>query len=200
VTQHPAEELCSFALGDLDRPAAEAVLNHADACQSCAALLAEAMTAVAAMTRAGESASVAQPAPAARTPHRASAAPWWVAGLATAAALALAVWNVQLRAATPYVPIAALVHSHFQHHALRGIGGSAKAILALDGSWLYVVADGLKPSADYAVSEKRAGHIVTLGSLRALPDGRAAAFWSQSPGGVNGITISGPNATMLAWP
>jgi hypothetical protein len=191
MMQHPFDEIHSFGLGELPQENAEALLDHADCCTSCAVLVAQAMQGVAAL--------------ASDAPPRASAAPLrplsqsapialkrksgpgllWpgVAGLATAASLALFGWNLQLRADRSPIappPVASLVHSHFVHHPLTGVGGagSAKAIVAADGSWVFVVADQLAPENQFDVWETRGGKQIKLGSFSSDDGGEGTAYFT----------------------
>jgi hypothetical protein len=140
-------------------------------------------------------------------PRRVGRLPAWIASAAAAAAIALFVWNVQLRSSLLPVPIASLVHSHFEHHPLRGAAGagSAKVIQALDGSWLYLVADGLRPNATYALWDSVSGMQREVGTFRSNARGEAAAYWQQSPAKIQAFTVtvgsaqpSGPGS--LHWP
>jgi len=205
MTQHPYDEIEAFALGDLDEVSARRVLEHADACPSCAVLLAQSLGGVAALARGDGERPIAAPASKflARTGSAGVRKRLGPAALVTGMAAALAallVWNVNLRSAQPEVPIDALVHSHFLHHSLSGGPGSAKVLLANDGSWFYIVGDGLPARAHYQVTEIRAGRSVKAGSMNARSDGRVTVFWPQAPGPIDGVKIVGPNGASLHWP
>lgn len=196
MTEHPIDELGAFALGDLDPQRASAVVEHADRCDDCALALAQALAGVAAL----ELADAAAPQAGADR-DRFKLVPWLGAALATAAALALFAWNVQLRAGSVQVPeanvvpITALVHSHFVHHALTGPGGNAKVIQAIDGSWVYVVADGLAAGKGYQLFVNG----TPLGSIVADPSGRAASFWQRRPSKISSLGLSGPGNALMRW-
>ncbi len=211
MTQHPYPDIESFALGELDADRAESLLDHADACATCAVLVGEAMQGAAALAipvsaRAG--------AAKLRTPvRRASVARIWpvVASLATAACLALLVWNLDLRSnnsALAPPPIAALVHSHFIHHPLVSASGkeSAKAILAADGSWMYVVADQLTPELTYGVWVTENGRRTELGTFAADEVGEGTAFFKLQPAKPQAIAVAPDGADpstsedALRWP
>lgn len=187
MTQHPQDALVAFALGDLDAAAGREVLVHADECASCAAALADLMRGVAAI--AGDDG----PSRRAATPRR--SATGWLLGLSTAAAVLLGVWNLDLRSAQPTVPIDALVHSHFTHHPLTGGEGSAKLIQALDGSWVYVVADGLRPLETYAVAING----VAIGTFHADRTGRATAYFARPAGKITEASLTPRSGTGLRW-
>jgi len=205
MTQHPYDDIETFALGDLDELGARRVFEHADACASCAVLLSQALAGVAALSLAEGERPISSStskflAGAHSTRARTRYGPVaWLTG-AAAALIALLVWNVNLRTAQPVVPVEALVHSHFLHHELSGGPGSAKVLLASDGSWIYVVGDGLASRARYAVVENRGGRVVTVGSFDALPDGGATAFWRQTSGPIDGVKLVGANGESLHWP
>jgi anti-sigma factor RsiW len=182
VTRHPYDDIESFVLGELEPAHAEVVLDHAESCATCAVLLAEAVRGSAALanplkSRPGREALRMSPRASAMT--RA-----WpvVASLAVAASLALFVWNVDLRSsmsALAPAPVAALVHSHFVHHPLLSASGkeSAKAIVAADGSWIYVVADQLTPELAYAVWVTEGGRSTRLGTFAADSAGEGTAYF-----------------------
>ena len=186
MIEHPTGLLQSFALGELDRDEARAVMEHADACAACAGELADAMRGVAAL------ASAAGAERKSRAAH-AGDVRWLVGGLA-AAVLALGVWNVQLELTAASVPVDALVHSHFAHHALAGSGGQAKLIQALDGSWVYVVATGLRPLRAYDVQIDG----TAIGSIRADLTGNATGYWRRQPGKITSVVLAGQDST-LRW-
>jgi hypothetical protein len=208
MTQHPYDEIEAFALGSLDDAAARALLDHADACPTCAVLLADAMAGVGAL------ASLEAPRPVTRTspdigvtvlrPRRPVST--WVAGAAIAACLGLILWNVQLRNEAVSVPIGALVHSHFVHHPLTGKAGDAKVLQAADGRWVYVVADGLSPHAHYALWETRGGTTAKVGELVADGRGDATRYFEQPAGQIDGFALTGADKTpasdtlQLRWP
>jgi hypothetical protein len=191
MTEHPYEDLAAFALGELDSDAADRVLRHADACAACAGILGESMRAVAALAEPDipRESSIALKARSRRALFS------WPVGVAAAAALLMAAWNVELRVTEPTLPVAALVHSHFAHHALTGAPGAAKLIYALDGSWVYVVADGLAPLRTYDLSVDGD----RMGSLRADLFGRATAYWSRAPSTIKSATLVGPAGEALRW-
>jgi hypothetical protein len=95
----------------------------------------------------------------------------------------------------PEVPIAALVHSHFVHHSLAGTGGSAKVILAVDGSWVYLVADGLVPGSRHVLSVND----TPVGAVNADGSGRASAYWPLQPGKVGAASLAGSDGSVLQW-
>jgi hypothetical protein len=201
VTEHPLDQLEAFALGDLDPAAAQTVLEHADRCPVCAPVLADAMTGVAAIAMADGTRDAAVSRIAPRRDRFAYVAGWWAAA-ATAAVVVLAVLNFQPRShatqapVVAMVPVAALVHSHFTHHPLHGTGGDAKELQALDGSWVYFVADGLQPGATYDASINGA----LLGSAEASPTGTLTSYWVRRSGKITSAQLRGPGGTVLRWP
>lgn len=188
MMDHPTGLLQSLALGELDRDESRAVMEHADACAACARELADAMRGVAALAYAGEAVQPSHQRPAARTRD----SRWLVGGLA-AAVLALGIWNVQLETVET-VPVDALVHSHFAHHALAGAGGQAKLIQALDGSWVYMVATGLRPLRSYDVLVDG----TKIGSIRADLRGDATGYWNRQAGKIASAALAGQDST-LRW-
>jgi anti-sigma factor RsiW len=204
MNEHPYDELEALALGDLDPAAQAGVLAHAEACPVCAPILAETMRGVAAMARSDGEITLAGDAGASHALLRRAAAPprprasfgWATAAVTAAAALVLGVWNVQLRANAPEVPVDAIVHSHFTHHPLAGPGGSAKLLQALDGSWVYLVADGLHPGAAY---ELRVNDAV-VGDVNATASGTATAYFARPAGKIVSAQLSGPGGASMRWP
>lgn len=194
MTDHPIDAIEAYALGDLPSAEAGALLAHADACPVCAPLLGEAMAGVAALGAldGDRAARGGQPKRAAR---RAPRAGWYAAGAATAAALVLGVWNVQLHEAAPLVPVDALVHSHFTHHPLVGEGGDVKVLSALDGSWIYAVGDGLRPHATYALSIDG----TFVGDARADGGGDITAYFTRPKSAIRSESLTGPGCA-LHWP
>ena len=190
MTSHPIDELVACALGDLDTDTARAVLTHADGCPACAAVLAEAMTGVAALSEADGERTSATPL---RRPMRRNGTAWFAAASAAAAVLLLG-WNLDLRSEGTPPPIDALVHSHFTHHALAGAGGSGKLVQALDGSWVYVIADGLQPFRSYTLEVDGED----VGAVRADIAGRASGYWQRTRGSITSATLSGAG-TDLRW-
>ena len=210
---HPHDDLEAFALGSLDEAAALRVLSHADACPTCAVLLADAMNAVAALEPPGErrvarALSIDGPSTgsSAADQNMMASLPRWGFGLAAAAVIAaLLIWNLDLRTNMPTVPIASLVHSHFIHHVLHGTTGNAKVIQALDGSWLYVLGDGLKPHAGYRLWENERGSSHEAGSFQTDGQGRATAYFEQPPVTISGFVVAPlgadpRSADALRWP
>ncbi|HLJ82766.1 MAG TPA: hypothetical protein VKT51_01155 [Candidatus Eremiobacteraceae bacterium] len=211
MTRHPYEDIESFVLGELEPDRAIVILDHADSCATCAVLLAEAVKGSAALAnpltaRPGRSSlrTIGRPPATKRT---------WpiVASLAAAACLALLIWNVDLRSnmsALAPTPVAALVHSHFVHHPLVSTSGkeSAKAIVAADGSWIYVVADQLTPELTYAVWLTADGHRTRLGSFAADYVGEGTGFFRTPPSKPQAIAVApdgeDPTASSdsLRWP
>jgi len=216
--QHSFDDIQEYAFGELAPERAQALLDHADQCQTCAVLVAEAVQGVAALesdTPARESATplrtVAGPAPIATLkPGRGRAWPA-LAGLATAACLGLFAWNMQLRTAVSPLaptPVEALVHSHFVHHPLTGAAGSgnAKAIYAADGSWVFIVADQLAAENQFDVWEKRDGHQVRLGTFTADYSGEGTAYFKVPAGKPEGFDVvaaghdPAADLSSLHWP
>jgi hypothetical protein len=191
MTQHPYDELERFALGELDASATDAVLQHADRCPTCAALLADSMRGVAALANVAKPREAAAPLLFAQRRHRSR----WLAGLATAAAVLLGAWNVELQATRPEVPIDLLVHSHFAHHPLTGSKGSAKIIQALDGSWVYLVADGLRPLGRYELTIDGTAQ----GGVTADLSGRASGYWQRPASKIDRAALQGPDGESLLW-
>jgi hypothetical protein len=191
MTQHPYDELERFALSELDTSAADAVMQHADRCPTCAALLADSMRGVAALanveTPRETQAPLAFPRPRGRSR--------WLTGLAAAAAVLLGAWNLELQTTRPEVPIDSLVHSHFAHHPLTGSKGNAKIIQALDGSWVYLVADGLRPLDRYELSVDGQ----PLGGVTADLSGRASGYWQRPAGKISQAMLQGPAGESLSW-
>ena len=210
MIQHPYDDIEAFALGGLEPARERAVLEHADTCPTCAMLVAEAMAGVGALAELEtprEPASRSGPRVLARQlpqARRLVPAAWFAAAAAAIAALLL--WDVQLRHEAMDVPIGALVHSHFVHHALQGAGGNAKVLQALDGRWVYVVADGLTPRARYDLWEVRRGSAVNVGEFSADAGGRVARYFDQPPGEITAFAVTAAGATpqqdprALRWP
>ncbi len=214
MTAHPHDDIEAFALGALDELSAQRVLAHADTCPTCAVLLAEAMHTTEALEPRGERAlkteidiaNVAQAGSNSVKPQR-KPSRWVVPAALAAAVVALLAWNLNLslRSSQLVVPVASLVHSHFEHHALRGAVGSAKVLQALDGSWLYLVADGLTPRSRYQLWEKSEGTTHEVGTFTTNAGGVATAYWSQKPQKVTSFVVarSADEATSgggLRWP
>ncbi len=127
----------------------------------------------------------------------------WAVGVAAAAAIVgLLVWNLTLRSSMPIVPIAALVHSHFTHHALRGDVGNVKVIQALDGRWLYLVADGLTATTRYELFETADGAKRRVGDFLTTKSGQATAYWEQAPTRIQALQVvsAGSSAPGARWP
>jgi hypothetical protein len=219
MIQHPYDDIHTFSLGALEPRSADALLDHADRCPTCAVLVAEAMQGVAALAtdappraNAATLRAVASSSnPSARL-ARGGSRRWPIAaGLATAACLGLFAWNVQLQSAvSPLapIPVAALVHSHFVHHPLVGApgAGNAKAIIAADGSWVFIVADQLAAENQFDVWEKREGKRIRLGSFTADGAGEGTAYFKLPVAKPEGFEVvaSGhdPESDMssLRWP
>jgi hypothetical protein len=202
---HPYDDVEAYALGALDPQTAASVLDHAEGCATCAVLMASAMSVVSALEP-QEVRPFAPRKPIATSVLRRSAASWygWVAAVATAAAIALFVWNVDLRSNTFYVPIASLVHSHFEHHPLHGASGagSAKVIQSLDGSWLYIVGDGLEARSTYELDEVVDGKSHEVGTFTTNARGQAAAYWQQPAQKIQSFSATPLNGGpgQLHWP
>lgn len=193
MTHHPYDDIDAFALGSLTPDQASELLRHADSCPTCAVLVAEALTGVAALAQLDGEQDVRRSlvTPLGRRPRRfALPAPWTVAAAAMAASIGLLIWNVNLQEGVPTLPIAAIVHSHFQHHELLGPSGSAKVLQATDGRWVYVVADGLTPRGRYVLWEKRGSAPAKVGEFSADGAGRAARYFEQTPGSIDGFSVT----------
>ena len=210
---HPHDEIEAFALGGLDEVTARRVLEHADQCPTCAVLLSEAMTAAHALESSGQRA-LAKRGRFGETllPRGTLGGPWsqrssWTLQVAAIAAVLLVIiGSINLirstLASTFTVPVAAIVHSHFTHHALHGLGGNVKVIQDLNGRWLYLVADGLTPKARYDLFETVNGDQREVGQFVSTASGEATAYWEQSPAQIQGlqvVSVSGRSA-MLRWP
>jgi hypothetical protein len=208
MIQHPHDDIEALALGSLDEVSARRVLAHADECATCAVLVAQAMSAAAALEAEGER-PLALPsrlgdiggwASAARLPRFVPLQ--WVAGLAAVVIIGLLVWNLSLRSSMPTVPVASLVHSHFEHHALRGPIGDVKVIQALDGHWLYLLADGLPPRTRFDLFETSDGMQRRVGEFATTASGQATAYWEQAPTRIQALRVV--SAATLAptahWP
>lgn len=209
---HPHDDIESYALGGLEEDAARLVLAHADQCPTCAVLLAEAIRVASSLEPGGERplskpialgdlapARVVVPGPWSRLTR------WTVPLTATAAMVALLVWNLNLRSAVVAVPIASLVHSHFAHHALHGSIGDAKVIQALDGRWLYLLADGLSPKTRYRLFETADGAKREVGAFMTTTSGQATGYWEQTPTQIQAFDVEPEAATsspsgVLRWP
>ena len=228
MTNHPHDDIEAFVLGELETPRAQAILVHADACPTCAVLLAEAMNGVAALAQLESPREVMRDAPrrvavespvaiAAGSPvavefirprktFRAASA--WFAGAAAAACLALLFWNIQLRNDALSVPVSSLVHSHFIHHPLTNpkSTAAAKVLQALDGRWLYVVTDGLAPHTRYDVWETRDGRTLIVGVISTDGAGRVTKYFEQTPGSISALAVTETgrspeqDASALRWP
>jgi hypothetical protein len=220
MMHHPFDDIHSFGLGELSPENADTLMDHADQCPTCAVLVAEAMQGVGALASDAPTRESGEPLRAHATARPAAAAArasrrtfvWpGVAGLATAASLALFAWNVQLRADRPRLappPVASLVHSHFVHHPLTGAGGagSAKAIVAADGSWVFVVADQLAPENQFDVWETRNGTQVKLGALNSDDAGEGTAYFAMPAAKAQGFALvpagadPATDSMALRWP
>ena len=220
MTNHPHDDIEAMVLGELEPTRARAVLTHADACPTCAVLLADAMNGVAALAQLESPREVMRDAPrpgAARSPLAVEfirprktfqVATAWFAGVAAAACLALLLWNVQLRNEALDLPIGSLVHSHFVHHPLTNqkSTAAAKVLQALDGRWLYVIADGLTPHSRYDVWETRDGRSFVLGEISTDRAGRGTKYFEQTPGAISAIAVTETgrtpeqDASALRWP
>lgn len=216
--QHSFDDIQAFGLGELAPERAQALLDHADQCQTCAVLVAETMQGVAALesdTPEREGATplqtAASPAPASILKSGRSRSWPALAGLATAACLGLFAWNMQLRSAVSPLsptPVQALVHSHFTHHPLSGApgAGNAKAIYAADGSWVFIVADQLAAENQFDVWEKRDGRQVRLGSFTSDYSGEGTAYFklpAAKPEGFDVVAAGHDPAADLSslhWP
>lgn len=207
MTTHPYDDIEAFALGGLDQESGNRLLEHADRCPTCAVLLAEAMRAATSLEPVGERPVRLAVSLVSRVhkPVQRNTAIWaaW-SGLA-AAVVALVIWNADLRSKTFAVPIASLVHSHFEHHALHGLSGSAKVIQALDGSWIYVVGDELTPGSTYYLWEVTGGKERELGSFAVNSHGQATAYWEQPATKIQAFVVSDTqgeprNGGDLRWP
>ena len=201
MSDHPYDRLESLAFGDLSVDEQASLLAHADACPVCAAMLADAMRGVAAMARAdgerGGSEGFDRVLGAlGRAPAQRPTALAWFAGISAAAAVLLALWDAALLRTVPAVPIAAMVHSHFTHHPLTGPGGAAKMLQSLDGSWVYVIADGLTPGASYEFDVNGS----SMGQLRSDARGQASAYYTRPPGAIRSARLFGASGSDLRWP
>ena len=211
---HPYDDIEAFVLGSLSEQEQRAVLDHADGCPTCAVLLADQMTGLSALAQLEEPLAVSRVAPSVanvrRLPTRRVSPAAWFAGVAAAACLALLAWNFQLRdhltGVPSALPLAVLVHSHFIHHPLKGDAGSAKVIQAPNGSWLYVLADGLAPNSAYELWETRAGATAKVGAVSTDAHGQVAQYFKQTPGAITGLALTATDQTpaqdphALRWP
>lgn len=213
MMSHPHEEIEAFALGSLDEVTGRRVLEHADQCPSCAVVLADALNAVHKMEPGGERAiqrkiRFADLLPRQRTSAGPSVGrPLWLLQVATAAAVVLIVISSinlirGMHASSLSVPVAALVHSHFTHHALHGEGGNVKVIQDLNGRWLYLVADGLTPKTRYDLFETVNGDRREVGQFVSTVSGEATAYWEQSPARIERLQVVSVDkpSTVLRWP
>jgi len=197
---HPHDDIEALALGELEPSRAREVLAHADKCPTCAVLLADAMNGIAALAQVESPMDVKRavpvvPARVVKLPipeSRLRSAAGWFASAAAAAILALLAWNIQLRNDAISVPIDTLVHSHFIHHPLTNpkTAAAAKVLQALDGRWLYVVADGLTPHERYDVWETRSGHESLIGEFATDGSGRGAKYFEQPAGPIDAFAIT----------
>ena len=156
MMDHPHDDIDALALGELDPARAREVLTHADACPTCAVLVADAMNGIAALAQVESPMDVKHTARAPRLvalagspvnagfARRKSAfqnAVGWFAAAAAAVSLGLFAWNIQLRNDALGVPVTTLVHSHFIHHPLTNpkTSAAAKVLQAPDGRWLSLI-------------------------------------------------------------
>jgi anti-sigma factor RsiW len=207
MMEHVHDDIEEFAIGGLPPERATELLRHADACPTCAVLVSEAMSGVAVLAQADGEKDVrrALVTPLVRRTRRSVPASWAATAAAVAACIGLLIWNIDLQQGVPAPPIAALVHSHFAHHELQGQIGSAKVLQALDGHWVYVVADGLAPRERYVLWEKRGGAQSEIGEFSTDGAGRAAKYFEQAPGAIDGFAVTTPGADptgarSLRWP
>jgi hypothetical protein len=212
LDQHPHDDIESFALGVLPKADADRLLLHADTCPTCAVLLADAIQVAQTLGSDIEDRPLRRPldthvrTAALKTKPSRTISLWpALAFTAMAAVLLLVAWNLRTSAQKPVVPIALLVHSHFVHHPLHGPSGSAKVLQALDGSWVYLVADGLTPHATYVLWEQTKGRTHALGAFKSDAHGEATAYWEQAAGKIDrfavGSTRAAPSdSANLRWP
>ena len=219
MTTHPYDDIEAFALGALDEETSRWVLAHADNCAVCAAALSQAMRTVEQLEPRGTLELAGTGVRAADVPFRSvpferATKLWRAAAVACAAAACVAIlWSFNtvrsIRSTTAVelaVPIASLVHSHFTHHALHGPVGNAKVIQALDGSWIYLVADDLAANTQYELLEVTQGQTVRIGEGVTDASGQIAVFWKQPPRHIDRfqLNVAGANlftpGSSLQWP
>lgn len=214
MMDHPHDDIEALALGELDPGRARDVLAHADACPTCAVLLADAMNGVAALAQLESPMGVRRSAPSSvtvkliRPKVTFGAMAGWFAAAAAAVSLALLAWNAQLRNDALTVPVSTLVHSHFIHHPLTNpkTAAAAKVLQALDGRWLYVVADGLAPHARYDLWETRDGRTSIVGEFSTDGAGRSTKYFEQAPGSIDALAVAetgrspDQDVRALRWP
>ena len=144
---HVGEDAELYPLGLLDDAAAAAVEAHVAQCAPCAARVADARVVAASLAAALPE---VPPSPSLRRrllARRPPAIAAWVAAAVIALALAATLWqNAGLRSGVSQrdTVLATIVHSHFNHTAMRVAARetlAAKVLYARDGSWIYVVVD-----------------------------------------------------------
>ena len=209
---HPHDEIEALALGGLDEVTSHRVLEHADACPTCAVLLAEAMSNAQALESGGERplrekiSFADSPVMRGAGGPRAGQLLWMLQVAALAAVVLVIIESIILIRGTAVstftVPVAALVHSHFTHHALHGEGGNVKVIQDLNGRWLYLVADGLTPKARYDLFETVNGDQREVGQFVSTASGEATAYWEQPSERIERLQVVavGKPSTVLHWP
>jgi hypothetical protein len=145
VNQHLEDDAELYALGLTDPDRSPAIEAHLAACADCRARV------VAAEAAAGSLAAPLPAAPAARPRSRtpfAFAAAAAVVFASVAALEGVVAFDASAQSARTSTALLAVASSHFGHTTLTSPTGIvAKAIYARDGSWCYVIADGVPAGA-----------------------------------------------------
>lgn len=187
MNEHLGEDAELYALGDLEEDERARIEDHAAACADCAARLGEAEAVVAELAL-----SYATARPGRRS------APGLSRGLATAAALALAIGvtlasllqsaRLQADLRSNDAILATIATSHFNHvqFAPAAAGApAAKLLNARHGEWLFAILDA--PDGDVHVVVLRGGTSTDLGAMRV--QGRTATLFVRAPGKVDRVEL-----------
>jgi hypothetical protein len=191
MTQHCAEEAELYALGLTDPERSASIEEHCAICEEC-------RTSVIAAEATAAALAAALPAvPAARTLRR----PQWTSGLAAAAAVVFAVTagfegtalhSASQQSARTDAALIAVAGSHFAHTTLTSpVGSVAKVLYSRDGSWLYVIADGVGEGTHVMV--RSGGGERDLGALGGKTP---ATLFVREPGRVDEVVLTADGRTL----
>ncbi|HTV91235.1 MAG TPA: anti-sigma factor [Verrucomicrobiae bacterium] len=167
-----------YVLGELDSSERAAVDAHIASCPQCLRRVGEAEETLLAIERG----TLAQPTPELLDRRMRFGAPrprYATFALAAAAGLILGILTMlpgYFRPATPQAALVAMIHSHFNHAQFTAVAlanaPAAKVIYAHDRSWLFIVADGSRRYAVFAINGTTA---TRLGDLQ--PQGATSTLY-----------------------
>ncbi len=191
---HLEDDAELYALGLIGPEREPEIEAHLAECGACRDRVIAAEAAAAALS----STIPAAPALASVTPLRRR----WTAGLAAAAAVALAATaafegsaahTASLRLAATNTALLAMAGSHFEHVSLTTAtpGTVAKAIYARDGAWYYVVVSSAPPNAHVRVTSN--GSARDVGTLT---PGTPATLFVRGVGRVASIDVAAGGTTV----